>query len=243
MKDSYRVDGDVVEVIDYDASDNRSVSLRKYCDNIVDVFYVENELEELRHQRSGVLNNINYYFYMIKKLNRSRFWLAVKSLVIPFAINFFVDYVDLSFSGGFVNDSNVLIYVFSFFVCNYVLKMVGYKKKENKLRKNIGILNLDVEILDDLIRMRKDKLVELSVEGKRDDVVRGSSSDYISLDYKSKLISLKNDLLVYNKLSNRYDEFLGYYNAGCLSECLVDEFSDQEIDLINNYYKSRVKRK
>lgn len=252
MKECYKYDDGILEIIDYDDDYKKTTIKREYQDNIEDILCLENEIEHLEMNKKLLLEDIEEFNNEFKYLNKRKRGTALRTCVIPLVITYIIDYINLNFGLNIFNDifsnisideTKIITFVLSYALVNYVHKMISYHLDEKELNNGLKVLNLDIELLNEMLEKRKNKLETLNNIKQKINEKELNTNRYINVNYKEQLRELKNDLRIYNELTNRYDEFLKYYNNNCLEENLQNEFNGYEIDMIKKYYKTKTKRK
>ena len=252
MKESYKYEDGIVKIVDYDNDDNKKIIKREYQDNIEDILIIENEIEELENNKEAVLEDANDYNDKIKIISKNKRRTALKCLIIPNVLRYIINFINLDlgleifnkiYEYNSITEKEILLFIFSSTLVYYTFEMINYNLAQKHVNRNLNILNLDIEILNEMIQKRKNKLKDLNDIKQKNNEKELNTNSYINIDYKEKLKDLRNDLRIYSELTNRYDEFLKYYNENSLEENLIDEFNDYEIGLIKKYYKAKVKRK
>lgn len=251
MRESYKYENGKVKIIDYDFDENRKIIEKEYQDNIEDILDVENEIEYLGFNISSAFYEKKENEDDLKKIRSKKRKTAIISLIVPNLLAYIINYMNIDFSFNIFNkfitsgitEKETLVFIFSSTLIYYSYKMVNYSLKERNIRLVLEALNLNIEMLEELLTIRKNKLKVLNALKEKNNEKKINDNKYINIDYKEKLKELREELIICIEIAARYDELLNYYNNNCLEEYLSEEYNKNEIEIIKKYYKNKVKRK
>lgn len=251
MKESYKYENGKVKIIDYDFDDNRKIIEKEYQDNIEDILDLENEIEYIEFNKYSAFDEIKSSENDLKEVRSNKRKTALICIIIPNLISYIINYINIDFGLNIFNnaieniitENEILIFIFSSTLIYYSYKMVNYSLKERNIRRLLEAININIEMLEELLTERKNKLKVLNDLKEKNNEKEINDNKNINIDYKEKLKKLREELIILVEIAARYDEFLKYYNNNCLEEYLSEEYDKYEIEAIKKYYKNKVKRK
>lgn len=216
------------------------------CNNLTEILIQENIIEELENKKKEIEAEKIRNEISINKQKANLIVNAVYNLLlvvlVPIGIHLLFDAVDcssiiLNILGNI--SLNSLVTSFSFFstlilsVPILAIEKSDIEKLENELRANenlykyvTGELSKQKTVLEELNNNKK------LVENIDDDTLRTSK-----INDENKMYNLNYYMDLYYQCGYDYNRYLKYYNNGKLREKLKKDFTEEEIEIYENYYK------
>ena len=214
------------EVIVTDIQDGY-VDLKKYeyQDNIEEIFVVENMLEELEKNKVQIKSEIKMYdTHIYKDLFKTFATMGGGSELFALLI---------------VSDSFKLL-VSIFLILSFGSALILTKQGEKNSKKTANGYKLKLEYLEQLEEKNKKLLEKLKQNKTKNNIQKlENDKDTKTITYKQKLESIRDDLKIYQSIAMNENKYEKYYNKDALDSKLKNEFTEEEIIKVKQYFKNK----